>query len=170
MTGNTPLPGASTDQNTAASLISAVPLPQVATVVEQNVKPVVNEAQRIAAETSVSGRHAVSRGTIFLAFYLWLLSGALLFSFIARYTQLFPGDKSITLNLQRRQHPWFRRFMLGISEIGFSKWFTPITVGIAGIFWALRFRLDAIFIVLTSSSSILNWIVKRLIKGARPTK
>src|SRR5437588_9064870 len=97
-------------------------LPQLTTTVEQNVKPVVNEAQRIAAETSVSGRRAVSRGTIFLAFYLWLLAGALMFSFIARYTQLFPGDKSITLNLQRRQNPWFRRFMLGISEIGFSKW------------------------------------------------
>jgi membrane-associated phospholipid phosphatase len=136
----------------------------------QNTVPVVAEAQRIAAQTSVSGRHAVSRGTIFLAFYLWILSGAILFSFIARYTQLFPGDKLITRRLQKQQNRWFYNFMLGISEIGFPKMFTPITLGIAGIFWALRFRLESIFIVLTSTSSILNWIVKRLIKRPRPTK
>ena len=45
----------------------------------------------------------------------------------------------------------------------------PLTFGIAGIFWALRFRLEAIFVLLASSSNILNWIVKRLIKRPRPT-
>jgi membrane-associated phospholipid phosphatase len=136
---------------------------------EQNVAQVVTEAQRIAAQTSVSGRRAVSRGTIFLAFYLWILSGAILFSFIARYTQLFPGDKLITHRLQKQQNRWFYNFMLSISEFGFPKMFTPITLGIAAIFWALRFRLESIFILLTSTSSILNWIVKRLIKRPRPT-
>src|SRR5438270_5080403 len=145
-------------------------LPQLTTTVEQNVKPVVTEAQRLAAQTSVSGRRAVSRGTIFLAFYLWILSGAILFSFIARYTQLFPGDKLITHRLQKQQNRWFHNFMLSISEFGFPKMFTPITVGIAAIFWALRFRLESIFILLTSTSRILNWIVKRLIKRPRPTK
>src|SRR5947209_12354588 len=90
-------------------------IPQIATTLEQNVKPVVTEAQRVAAETSVSGRRAVSRGTIFLAFYLWLLSGAIMISVIARYTQFFPGDRSITAALQGRKHPWLRRFMIGIS-------------------------------------------------------
>src|SRR5216683_2408304 len=45
----------------------------------------------------------------------------------------------------------------------------PLTFGITGIFWALRFRLEAIFVLLASSSNILNWIVKRLIKRPRPT-
>src|SRR5579863_4002978 len=143
--------------------------PPISSAVEQNVKPVVSEAQRVAAETSVSGRHAVSRGTIFLAFYLWLLSGAIMISLIARYTQFFPGDRAITRNLQRQHNPWLRRFMIGISEIGFPKLGIPITLSIAGIFWALRFRLEAIFVLLTSSSNILNWIVKRLIKRPRPT-
>ncbi|HLX57501.1 MAG TPA: phosphatase PAP2 family protein [Ktedonobacteraceae bacterium] len=147
----------------------AVAPPPISSAVEQNVKPVVSEAQRVAAETSVSGRHAVSRGTIFLAFYLWLLSGAIMISLIARYTQFFPGDRAITRNLQRQHNPWLRRFMIGISEIGFPKLGIPITLSIAGIFWALRFRLEAIFVLLTSSSNILNWIVKRLIKRPRPT-
>jgi membrane-associated phospholipid phosphatase len=147
----------------------AVALPQIASAVEQNVKPVMNEAQRVAAETSVSGRHAVSRGTIFLAFYLWLLSGAIMISLIARYTQFFPGDRAITRNLQSYRNPWLRRFMLGISEIGFPKIGVPLTFGVAGIFWALRFRLEAIFVLLASSSNILNWLVKRLIKRPRPT-
>ncbi len=147
----------------------AVVLPQISSAVEQNIKPAVTEAQRVAAETSVSGRRAVSRGTIFLAFYLWLLSGAIMISLIARYTQFFLGDKTITRNLQSYRRPWMRRFMIGISEIGFPKVGVPLTFGIAGIFWALRFRLEAIFVLLASSSNILNWIVKRLIKRPRPT-
>ncbi len=143
---------------------------QVVTTVEQNVKPVLDEAQRVAAETSVSGRGAVSRGMIAWALYLWLLSGAALLSLIARRTQLFPGDLSITRQLQKQQHPWFRNFMFGVSEIGFPKFSVPITLGITGIFWALRFRLEAIFILLTTSSNMLNYLVKRLIKRPRPTQ
>ena len=107
---------------------------------------------------------------MFLAFYLWLLSGAALLSWIARYTQFFPGDMAITARLQRRKNPWFRRFMLVVSEIGFPIGSVPQTIGIAAIFWALRFRLEALFILLTTSSNILNALVKRLIKRPRPTK
>ena len=151
---------------------TAIPIspPEIAAIVEQNVKPVVTEAQRIAAETSVSGRRAVSRGTIFLAFYAWLLSGALMLSIIARYTQFFPGDMGITATLQKQRNPWLRRFMLAISEIGFPRLSVPLTIGVAGIFLALRFRLEAIFILLTTSSNLLNALVKRLIKRPRPTK
>lgn len=131
---------------------------------------VTNEAQRVAAQTSVSGKRAVSRGTMFMAFYLWLLSGAVLLSWIARYTQFFPGDMTITARLQRQKNPWFRRYMLMVSEIGFPIGTIPQTVGIAAIFWALRFRLEALFILLTTSSNILNALVKRLIKRPRPTK
>ena len=152
-----------------SKLKAAAPLPQISSAVEQNIRPAVTEAQRVAAETSVSGRRAVSRGTIFLAFYLWLLSGAIMISLIARYTEFFPGDKTITRNLQSHRNPWLRRFMLGISEIGFPKLGVPLTFGIAGIFWALRFRLESLFVLLASSSNILNWIVKRLIKRPRPT-
>lgn len=146
-----------------------VNLPEIATRVEQNVKPVVDEAQRVAAQTSVSGRRAVSRGTMFLAFYLWLLSGLIMLSLFARRTDLFPGDMSITAQLQKRRWPWLRKFFYGVSEVGFPKWAAPQTVGLAAIFWALRFRLEAIFILLTSSSTLLNAIVKRVIKRPRPT-
>jgi len=139
-------------------------------VVEQNVKPAVTEAQRVAAQTSFSGRKAVSRGTMFLAFYIWLLLGAMMFSFIARYTDFFPGDMPITKALQKRQNPLFRRFMMGVSEIGFPKMVVPLTVCIASIFWALRFRLEALFLLLTTSSNLLNALVKYLIKRPRPTK
>lgn len=146
-------------------------LPDIATTVEQNVKPVVDEAQRVAAETSVSGRRAVSRGAMFMAFYAWLLSGVVMLSYIAQRTQLFPGDMAITAKLQKRRNPWLRRFFYAISEIGFPQWAVPQTIGIAAIFWALRFRLEAIFILLTGgSSTLLNAIVKRIIKRPRPTK
>ena len=144
-------------------------LPQFAATVEQNVKPVMTEAQHIAAQTSFSGRKAVSRGTMFLAFYLWLLSGAVMLSWIAQRTQFFPGDMAITKILQKRKNPLVRRFMLGISEIGFPKLSIPLSISFAAIFWALRFRLEAFFILLTSSSHLLNALVKRLIKRPRPT-
>ena len=144
-------------------------LPQFAATVEQNVKPVMTEAQHIAAQTSFSGRKAVSRGTMFLAFYLWLLSGAVMLSWIAQRTQFFPGDMVITKILQKRKNPLVRKFMLGISEIGFPKLSIPLSISFAAIFWALRFRLEAFFILLTSSSHLLNALVKRLIKRPRPT-
>ena len=144
-------------------------LPQFAATVEQNVKPVMTEAQRIAAQTSFSGRKAVSRGTMFLAFYLWLLSGAVMLSWIAQRTQFFPGDMAITKILQKRKNPLVRKFMLGISEIGFPKLSIPLSISFAAIFWVLRFRLEAFFILLTSSSHLLNALVKRLIKRPRPT-
>src|SRR5947209_16955847 len=103
-------------------------IPQLATTVEQNVKPMVAEAQQVAAHSSVSGRRAVSRGTIFLAFYLWLLAGVDLLSFFAQRTELFPGDMSIAAGLQKQRNPWLRRFFFFISEIGFPKWTVPITI------------------------------------------
>src|SRR5436305_13321978 len=60
--------------------------------------------------------------------------------------------------------------MQAISEIGFWQRATPQSLGVAAIFWSLRFRLEAIFILLTSSSNILNALVKRLIKRPRPTQ
>ena len=169
MSGNTDQPAIEAGTKAAASPLLPITPPEIATIVEQNVKPLVTEAQRIAAETSVSGRHAVSRGTILLAFYAWLLSGTLLFSFIARYTQFFPGDRSITAALQRQQDPWMRRFMLALSELGFPRMSIPLTLGVSGIFLALRFRLEALFILLTTSSNLLNALLKRLIKRPRPT-
>ncbi len=141
-----------------------IPLPQV------NIPDIANEAQRVAAETSYSGRKAVSRGTMFLAFYLWLLSGAGILSWIAQRTQFFPGDMAITARLQRQKNPEFRTFMYWVSQVGFWQWSVPETIGVAGIFWALRFRLEALFILLTTSSNILNAIVKRVIKRPRPNK
>lgn len=159
------------EAKTPLTQITPVNLPDAANVVvEQNVRPALSEAQRLAAETSVSGRSAVSRGTIFMALWLWLLSGIVMISVIARKTQLFPGDIAITRRLQRRQNLWVRRFFYAISEIGFPKWSVPLTIGSAGIFWVLRFRLEAIFVLLTSTSSILNSLVKGLIKRPRPTK
>src|SRR5713101_9759270 len=112
MSGNTDQPAIEAEPKAAASPTLPITPPEIATIVEQNVKPVVTEAQRIAAETSVSGRHAVSRGTILLSFYAWLLSGALMLSIIARYTQFFPGDMVITTALQKQRNPWVRRFMV----------------------------------------------------------
>ena len=141
----------------------SVPLPA-------SIPEIATEAQRVAAESSYSGRKAVSRGTMFLAFYLWLLSGAGILSWIAQRTEFFPGDMTITARLQKQKNPWFRNFMYWVSEIGFWQWSVPQTIGVAGIFWALRFRLEALFILLTTSSNILNAIVKRLIKRPRPTQ
>src|SRR5438552_1517536 len=119
MSGKPLQPTGTTDATgKTAATPQPVNLPQFAAQVEQNVRPVVSEAQRVAAQTSVSGRRAVSRGTIFMIFYLWLLSGVLLLSWIARHTEFFPGDISITAQLQKRHNPWLRRFFYAISEIG----------------------------------------------------
>ncbi len=144
--------------------------PAITETLEHNVKPVLNEVQQVAATTSVSGRKAVSRGAIILAFYFWVLSGAVLFSWIARRTQFFPGDRSITRTLQKQKNPWLRRLMIGVSEPGFARFSVPLTVGIAGTFWFLRFRLESIFLIISTTSNLLNALIKRVIKRPRPTQ
>ena len=156
----------STNPNNPSSTDTTEP----STPLPASIPEIATEAQRVAAESSYSGRKAVSRGTMFLAFYLWLLSGAGILSWIAQRTEFFPGDMTITARLQKQKNPWFRNFMYWVSEIGFWQWSVPQTIGVAGIFWALRFRLEALFILLTTSSNILNAIVKRLIKRPRPTQ
>lgn len=144
--------------------------PPISTALEQNIKPAINEAQHLAAATSVSGRKAVSRGSIILVFYFWLLSGVLIFSWIARRTEFFPGDRHIALTIQKQRNPWLRRLMIAVSEPGFARFSFPLTTGIVSIFWVLRFRLEAIFLALSTTSNLLNMLVKRLIKRPRPTK
>src|SRR5579885_1555348 len=169
MASGTNQPGGADTATGAGTANPASVVPQVVTSVEQNVKPVVEEAQRLAAKTSVSGRRAVSRGTILLIFYLWLLSGAAIFTFIARFTDLFPGDRSIARTLQKQHNPLFRAMMEFVSMFGYAKVSAPLTIGVAGIFWALRFRLEAIFVLLTATTSILSKAVKYLIRRPRPT-
>ena len=135
----------------------------------QDIQPVA-EAQRVAAQSSVSGRKAVSRATVFMALYLWLLSGVVILSWMAQRIQLFPGDMAITARLQKNHQPVLRKFFFGISEIVFPSIAAPITAITAVVFWILRFRLESIFILLTSSSTLLNQIVKRVIKRPRPDK
>ncbi|HLI91552.1 MAG TPA: phosphatase PAP2 family protein [Ktedonobacteraceae bacterium] len=158
------------ETNPAARNPASAPLPPPQ-VNLPDLTPVMTEAQRVAAQTSVSGRRAVSRGTMFMAFYLWLLSGVVLLSFFAQRTQFFPGDMLIAGRLQKYHNRWVRRFFFGISEIGFPKFAVPVTLATGGIFWLLRFRLEAIFILASASSStLLNALVKRVIKRPRPTK
>ncbi|MBE3558476.1 MAG: phosphatase PAP2 family protein, partial [Ktedonobacteraceae bacterium] len=157
-------PGKTTDPTK-----SGKPL-EITARIEQNVRPLVSEVQRRAAKTSVSGRHAVFRGRLFLLFYLWMLVGAVFLSLLARRTSFLPGDRAITSRLQKQRNPWLRRLFYAVSEIGFPNISTPITLAVAGIFYALRFRLEAFFILLTSSSVLLNVLVKRLIKRPRPAK
>jgi len=144
--------------------------PAVPNRAEPLATPTLNDVQRLAATTSYSGRKAVSRGAIILVFYFWLLSGAIIFSWIARRTEFFPGDREIVRTLQKRKNPWFRRLMIAISEPGFPRVSIPLTVGIVGVFLALRFRLEAIFLALSSTSVLINEILKRIIKRPRPTK
>src|SRR5690348_16670428 len=101
MSSNHHKPTVASDPNTASEQTPPTPPVNLS-----DLAPVVTEAQRVAAVTSVSGRRAVSRGTMFLAFYLWLLSGAVILSFIAQRTQFFPGDMAITARLQKQRNPW----------------------------------------------------------------
>ena len=118
MSGNTPRPTDINDVQPQPPHPISTPPVQIK-LPEVQVPPALTEAQRVAAESSVSGRRAISRGTMFMAFYLWLLSGAGILSWIAQRTQFFPGDRTITARLQKYHNPWLRRFFYGVSEIGF---------------------------------------------------
>ncbi len=114
----------------------------------------------------------LSRKTSWLAAIYCMLF--VLFTLLAGYVYVHPViaiDVAITREFQENQSPWLRNFMIAISYLGNNMLiFIPLIVFTALIFWIVRLRLEAVFILgLSTVSSILNNLLKLLIHRPRPS-
>ncbi|HWQ19053.1 MAG TPA: phosphatase PAP2 family protein [Methanotrichaceae archaeon] len=105
--------------------------------------------------------------TIALAFML-LLTLAIALSCAAEKLTVLPFDQKSYHELQEQAGPFFDKLMQGISYLGEPAAAMGLIAMAAAIF-ALRGQLlDAIFMLATTSSVLLAFVLKELIHRARP--
>jgi len=115
-------------------------------------------------------RLALSQGRTGLAIAAAaLLAFAVLFS-IVRRNRSAATDVAITLKLQAQQknHPHFDRLMHVASWPGFPPQSRVLPPSYAAGLWLLGFRLEAVFQLLAWGTSGVSFMVKRIMRRARP--
>lgn len=93
-----------------------------------------------------------------------------LLGYFAHKFSYFPGDITFSLWCQGIQLPLLNPLMKGVSYISSLIPAAIIVALLAGSLWALRGKLESIFIVsLTSSAALINWLLKLLVNRPRPS-
>lgn len=139
---------------------------------EKDVSDVVERVEQEVERTKVPWYSVSSRrARIFVVIYLVEF---VLFSLLAWYVHLYPVvpvDVTITREFQENQSPWLRISMIVVSAFGNIPLLMPATILITAlIFWRLRLRLEALFIIgLSVASSVLNPLIKVIVNRPRPS-
>jgi membrane-associated phospholipid phosphatase len=97
----------------------------------------------------------------------------LLFGLLAGYVYFNPVlaiDVFITREFQENQNPWFQALMIFVSWLGNYPLLFSLLVALTGaVFWLVRLRLEALYIIaLSGVSTLLNIGLKVLINRPRP--
>lgn len=98
-----------------------------------------------------------------IAFALFLMLLA-----VVRRNPHINSDVTVTLRLQRRQHPVLTRFMKSVSWLGFRPQSLILPAGIIGGTWLVGLRRDARYLVAAWGASLLSYSTKRLVSRPRP--
>jgi len=98
-----------------------------------------------------------------------LLAFSVLFA-VVRRNRSAAADIAITLKLQERQHnhPHFDRLMHAASWPGFPPQSRVLPPSVAAGLWLLGFRLEAVFQLLAWGTSGVSFMIKRIMRRARP--
>jgi membrane-associated phospholipid phosphatase len=104
---------------------------------------------------------------IALAFLLMLTFAAVL-SYAASEYAILPFDVKSYQELQEQTSPWFKTLMQGISYLGEGAEALALTIIATAIFALRRQRLEAIFMLATTSNVLITYGLKDLIHRARP--
>ena len=107
------------------------------------------------------GRGAVLVTSIALATF------ALLYAIVRSRRSVAP-DLAITLALQRRRAPWFRRLMLSASWPGFPPQSRLLPPSLAAGWLLLGFKMEALFQLLAWGTGGISFLVKRQMRRPRP--
>lgn len=102
-----------------------------------------------------------------LAFML-LLTFAIALSYAAERLTVLPFDLKSYHELQEQASPLFDKLMQGVSYLGEPATATTLVVIAMGIFALRRQWLEAAFMLATTSSVLLAFVLKELIHRARP--
>jgi undecaprenyl-diphosphatase len=112
-----------------------------------------------------SARRAAAVRWLYLGAFGWAIATGL----AARWMDILPGDVPATRALQGRRTPRKDAFWRAVAEPGFPRYSTPLVAVSAAVFWVLRLRVEAVFVVLTNGTDALNWAIKRAVRRQRPS-
>jgi membrane-associated phospholipid phosphatase len=142
---------------------------------QQNAGTISDAVGHIQQEVQSARRHWYStlRQTRFLLVIyalLLVLTGGLAF-WVHTHPVLAP-DVAISQEFQESTSPWLKFFMIAVSYQGNTFWLAIGLVVVATVvLWLLRFRLEAvILLVVNVTSEILNVVIKLLVNRPRPAE
>ncbi len=107
------------------------------------------------------GRGAVAVTAVALGLFLGLYA-------LVRRRRSAASDVAITRALQRYQNPWFRRLMTLVSWPGFPPQSRLIPPGLAAVWLALGYPVEAVFQLAGWGTGGVSFLVKRSMRRPRP--
>lgn len=125
----------------------------------------VRRSSVVPPESPQTVRH---RRTVFMAatgvaftIFLTLLA-------IVRRKKEIDTDVTVTLRMQRRQHPLLTRFMTLVSWLGFQPQSLVLPGAVVAGSWLLGLRRDARYLVAAWGASFFSYTTKRFVSRPRP--
>lgn len=107
-----------------------------------------------------------------IALYVLFILG-LFFLLLTAFVYFIPPtfiDIELTREIQEEDHPAFDIFMKAVSVFGVNEVAIPSILGTAILFFAFSMHREAIFILITSLASVVNFGLKMLVARPRPTE
>ena len=123
--------------------------------------------ERVAREQEPR-RHALRRGRALFVSYVVVLLAVIALAVAARSFSLLPGDLPFTRELQETTNPIVAGVLTFISAIGYPIESAILLIVAVTVLWAIRMRLEALFVVVTLLADALGALLKILIGRHRP--
>lgn len=132
---------------------------------------ILEQVQEEVAQGFVQWPRALKRTEILIVAYLVLFVLFLILAWFVHVHPILSIDIAITQEFQEHRLPWLKSFMLAVSFLG-SQFllFSSLILLTAVLFWLIRLRLEALFIIgLSIVSAALNALSKYIVGRPRPT-
>jgi membrane-associated phospholipid phosphatase len=147
------------------------PISQPLEELREDVQHLAEQAEREVSRSRVPWYRASRRTVFFIALYLIEF---VLFTLLAVIVHFHPVDwidLAITREFQENTSSWLVTSMTAVSYLGYHPFlFTGLILVTAIIFWLVRLRLEALYvIILPAASFILNFVLKLIVQRPRPT-
>jgi membrane-associated phospholipid phosphatase len=108
-------------------------------------------------------------GRAWLVGYALVVAVVVALAFAARAISVLPGDLPFARELQENRSPIVFVSMYAVSFIGYPLQALIILVAAALGLWAVRLRLEAIFLLVTQLADLISQIVKVAVERSRPS-
>ena len=132
---------------------------------------IVGQVRKEVVQGFVPEPRASKRAKILVTVYLVVFGLFLLLAWFVHIHPILPIDVAITQEFQEQQLPWLKWFMIAVSFLGNQTLvFAGLVLLTAALFWLIRLRLEAVFVVgLSIVSAALNQLIKYIVGRPRPT-